>query len=517
MKKNLLFGTLLLAALGANAQITNGSNAPEIHGPRVISVDNTTDIVTYGEEISLQAYLDAGKTVVMDGSATWCGPCWSFHNSKTLDNLYAAYGPDGSDELRVIFVEADPGTAISELGGKDQPVLLGLTERGVPQGNWLTDVNYPVINSDDMVKSVANGGYGLNAFPTLYVIKPSGVVGQPGIVTNLEWDSLGNMVAAINIAKGGEPMVGVDFHGKVQATDIRYCDAEGTITGYVSSTFGHAITSTQVQLKKDGEVLETKDFTVSIGGYATGAVEFTGHPLEAGADYQMVLTQVNGTTPLAEDIADLTSEEFELFPSAAVESGKNITAVLHTDKYPEEIQFGIYNSAGDFVYISPVLTATAANRNKTFTYDVNPTGLLDPIDCYGVRLVDGYGDGWIDGTGGPYGLTITSGGTTLFTSNGDIGAGLTQDATFKTNGTLGNGSFESSSFAVYPNPSNGIFNFNTEEVIDVTVVDITGKTVHTAKGIENGGSINLSGLQKGVYIAKINGASGQRNEKLIIK
>lgn len=74
MKKNLLFGTLLLAALGANAQITNGSNAPEIHGPRVISVDNTTDIVTYGEEISLQAYLDAGKTVVMDGSATWCGP-----------------------------------------------------------------------------------------------------------------------------------------------------------------------------------------------------------------------------------------------------------------------------------------------------------------------------------------------------------------------------------------------------------------------------------------------------------
>ncbi len=207
-----------------------------------------------------------------------------------------------------------------------------------------------------MVKTVANGGYGLNAFPTIYVIVPSGTVGQPGIVTKLQWDDLGLMVAAINEARGGTPMVGVDLYGKVAAADIRYCEAEGNITGYVSSTFGHAITSAQVQLKKDGEVLETKDFTVTIGGYATEAVEFTGHPLVAGADYQMVLTQVNGMTPLAVDEADLTSADFNLFPSASVESGKNITATLHTDKYPEEIQFGIYNSAVSVcIYISSLM------------------------------------------------------------------------------------------------------------------------------------------------------------------
>lgn len=526
MKKRLLLGAMLMGAVAVNAQIADGSNAPQLYEKQVLSVDYppapAEPVVNYGEYISLQAYLDAGKTVVIDGSATWCGPCWSFHNSKTLETLYTTYGPDASDELRVIFVEADPGTKISELGGVEATVNPGYTERGAPQGDWLIDVPYPVINSDIMTTSAANGGYGLNAFPSLYVIVPSGVEGQPGKVYNMAWDDLGVMVARINEVRAtidAPAMTGFDHYGKIQSADLRYCEAEGDITGYVTSTFGQAITSAEVQLKKDGEVIATEIFTdLNIGGYATGEVNFTGIELDAAADYQMVLLKVNGEDPLTQETAaDFTSAEFQLFPLASVESGKNITATVHTDKYPAEMRWGIYNSAGQFVYISPIYTNTNAYKNKTFTYNVNPDGLLDPIDCYGISLYDQYGDGWTDGTTGVYGLTLKSGSTVLFTTDGDIGGGFNQDATFKTNGLLGNETFEMSSFAVYPNPSNGVFNFNTEETIDVTVVDLTGKIVHTAKGLENGGSINLSGLQKGMYIAKINGVSGERNEKLIIK
>ncbi len=510
---------MLMGAFAANAQIADGSTAANIVGDRIISISYNPDVVTYGEEISLQAYLNEGKTVIVDMSAAWCAPCWGFHLDKTLEKLYTAYGPEGTDELRVIFIEADNNTSVFEMGaqGKQYAPTAGQPDRGPSQGDWITGVPYPIINND-----TAAAAYGLQGFPSVYTIIPSGEQDVLGKVYNLQRGDIGDMVASINEKRALSvppmpPMVGIENYGKIQAVDTRYCDAEGSITGYISSTLGHTISSAQVQLKKDGEILETKDFTVDIKGFATGAVDFTDYDLEAGADYQMVLTKVNGNDPLAEDTADFTSQEFNLFPSASVESGKNITATMHTDDYPEEIQFGIYNSAGTFVYISPVLTATAANRNKTFTYNVNPTGLLDPIDCYGVILVDGYGDGWIDGAGGPYGMTLKSGGTVLYTSDGDIGGSFQQDATFKTNGLLGNESFQTSSFAVYPNPSNGIFNFNTEETIDVTVVDITGKTVHTAKGIENGGSINLNGLQKGMYIAKISGASGERNEKLIIK
>ena len=540
MKKRLLLGAMLMGAFAVNAQITDGSPAPEVSGQQVLSVayPNMTipkpadeAVVTYGETISLQAYLDQGKTVVMDGSATWCGPCWSFHNSHTLRDLYNAYGPEGSDELRVIFVEADPGTKVGELGGQEGTVNPGNVERGNPQGDWLADVPYPVIDSNVLATSVANGGYGLPAYPSVYVIVPSGVVGQPGTVYNLDRGSLGDMVAAINVARAtvsAPAMVGLDYYGRMNAQDIRYCDSEGAIRGYLTSTYGHAITSAQVQLKKDGEVLATQDFNVNISGYDTGLIDFTGFELDGNADYQMVLTKVNGQDPLAADTtADFTSEVFNLTPSASIESSANITIVLHTDEFPSEMGLYLttYNNAGELVALwSKTFPSNAATyAEKTFTYSVNLNNVqgVTTDTCIGVYLQDAYGDGWDYNQSGPeveHGVTITSGdGTVLYSHNGTFVGYVQQDATLRHNGVLGNDTFETSSFAVYPNPSTGIFSFSTEEAIDVTVTDLTGKTVHVAKGIENGGSIDLSGLSTGMYIAKINGASGERVEKLIIK
>jgi hypothetical protein len=41
--------------------------------------------------------------------------------------------------------------------------------------------------------------------------------------------------------------------------------------------------------------------------------------------------------------------------------------------------------------------------------------------------------------------------------------------------------------------------------------------VFNAKGINNGDAVNLGSLQSGMYIAKINGASSERTEKIVIK
>ncbi len=74
------------------------------------------------------------------------------------------------------------------------------------------------------------------------------------------------------------------------------------------------------------------------------------------------------------------------------------------------------------------------------------------------------------------------------------------------------------SFIVYPNPSNGIVNFRTDDtVIDLTIFDISGKEVYQSKEFNTQDELNVSHLEKGVYIISIEGESGNESQKLIIQ
>ncbi len=75
----------------------------------------------------------------------------------------------------------------------------------------------------------------------------------------------------------------------------------------------------------------------------------------------------------------------------------------------------------------------------------------------------------------------------------------------------------SSKFKMYPNPSNGIVKINTESPVDVVVMDITGKTVYTMNQVTNDTPMNLSSLQKGIYMAKIISEGSEETQKIILK
>lgn len=142
----------LLCFFGWNsaiAQIPDGSVAPDF---------TATDLD--GNSHNLYDLLNAGKTVYLDISATWCGPCWNYHNTHAFRDLWDEYGPNGSDEAYCFYIEGDNATNTACLYGPAGCI-------GGTQGNWVAGTPYPIIES----ASIANA-YQINYYPTIFCICP---------------------------------------------------------------------------------------------------------------------------------------------------------------------------------------------------------------------------------------------------------------------------------------------------------------------------------------------------------
>lgn len=67
--------------------------------------------------------------------------------------------------------------------------------------------------------------------------------------------------------------------------------------------------------------------------------------------------------------------------------------------------------------------------------------------------------------------------------------------------------FDNSKLSVYPNPSNGILNFIAETVLEhatLQIIDISGRIVIENSDFNSNETINISSLNSGIYIVKIN-------------
>ena len=182
MKKLLLSITLGLSSVAAMAQM---GTAPDF---TVTDIDGTTH--------HLYDILDQGFVVVLDASATWCGTCWSVHQAHYLRDLNTQKGPNGTNEIRVIFYEADASTTMADLQGTGSNT----------QGDWLTGINYPVVNESPI--TLPGSVYWPEGFPTISVIRPA----DREITADVWNQNLSGMVAAVNNAIATNPAsIGDDF------------------------------------------------------------------------------------------------------------------------------------------------------------------------------------------------------------------------------------------------------------------------------------------------------------------
>lgn len=91
------------------------------------------------------------------------------------------------------------------------------------------------------------------------------------------------------------------------------------------------------------------------------------------------------------------------------------------------------------------------------------------------------------------------------------------DNVYFSNGALGTEDFKISSVKMYPNPVSDFFHVSAEKTIDnITFYNLLGQEIISINSFKNTESIDLSGFQSGVYIAKVT-VEGKVTTSRIIK
>ncbi len=469
MKK--IFSLLLLSLTLSFSASTVYAQLP----PNSIGADFTmTDYL--GNSHHLYSYLDAGKPVIMDISAVWCSPCWTYHNSGALEDLYASYGPTGTNELMVLWIEGDEGTLAQLQGGTGSV------------GNWTTGTAFPMILTVAPNTTQVVSDYEIGYFPTVYVICPDRVVnlvGQvPAASLKAACDACPDLPTTTNDVK---------LYNVINPS-TSYCVTTVTPKVTIQNYGTAALTTLTITSKIDGAVVGTYNWSGNLARFEAADVTLPAiNGLSDGTHtFTAECSMPNGVAD-QDATNDAASSSFAVFST-----GANVLVKVTTDSYPSEVSWDIFQQG------TTNLVASLDRLNA----GVNNTYVCLDYACYTFKIYDAYGDGM--GSTGK--VLITFAGDTLAYFLGNTYTSV-KSVNFCVSGSNIGENAAISSLNVYPNPfttnTNIAVSLSEPQDVAINVYNMMGQIVYTVpmtnlSAGEHLFELNGENLAKGMYIVRMN-------------